>query len=60
MSRYCHQNMADVCIRSDCIIKNPLSENEKYARKRIYRGCEGKVEKIRPSGSQSDITRQAS
>ena len=39
--------------------QKPTFRNERYARKRTYHGCEGQIEKIRPSGSQSDVTRLA-
>ena len=39
--------------------QKPTFWNERYARKKIYYGREGQIEKTCPLGSQSDITQQA-
>ena len=51
--------MADVCNQSDCITENQYSEMKGMQEKESIMGV--KVDsKIRPSGSQSGITGQAS
>ena len=53
----------DVTKRHDTVITSEIEvtalfRNEGYARKRIYHGCEGQIEKSIPR-DQSDISRQA-
>ena len=42
MSQYCHPYMADVSNRSDCIIKNPVSEMKGMQEKESLMGVRGR------------------
>ena len=54
-----YHNMAHLCNRSDCITKNSGSKMKGMQEHESIMGMRGREKKICPSGSQSDITRQA-